>query len=367
MRLTPYRSASWLLGKVRLASRSRERFVLTSIAGVWTVYLALVALRIALITFPHRKLLLERHLVVAAVGAGLTWFLHLALQRFVSRAITVRIGASLLLAAVPAGILALVNYDVMFVFNPEALWSASFRAEVRLPEIAAQTITENYFLFAAWATLTNAFDSAMREADARGDAREAELRALRYQLEPHFMFNALNTISALVMAERPAEAERTIAALAEFMRETLATDATADVALERELRLQEIYLAIERVRFGDRLRVDVRPLGATRVALVPPLILQPVIENAVRHAVARVARPVTVSLWAFRKGDVLHLHVEDDGPGAAPDVAGTGVGLRNVAGRLAARFGGRAWCVYGARPGGGFQVEIALPFRTAAI
>lgn len=356
--------------------RVRERFVIPSIGGLWALYLVLVALRTSMVMLPHRAALLERHGVTAAIGAVLCWGLHLVLQCLGHRSVRVRIGAGLLLAAVPAALLALVNYNVMFVFDPQALWSDSFRAEASLPVIVTQTLTENYFLFATWATLATAFDAAVREADAWGHAalltataREAELRALRYQLDPHFMFNALNTISALVIAGDADGAERTIDALSRFLSETLAINAAEDVPLDRELALQRLYLDVEQVRFGDRLGVELISSPSARNALVPALLLQPLIENVIRHAVTRIAgRRVTLTVRATREDDLLRLVVEDDAPTAAIVAVdqGGGVGLRNVGARLAIRFGDQARFRHGARAGGGFRVDIALPFRTAS-
>ena len=350
-----------------------ERFVLISIAGLWALYVGFVTLRVLVISFPHKAALIERHGATALAGALLTWSLHLALRRLASRTLAFRLAAAVLIAFIPASVLAIINYNVMFVFDPAGLWSAHERQSVSLPVIAAQTMTENYLMFVTWATLTIAVQSASREQDAsrrmaisEAAAREAQLRALQYQLNPHFLFNALNTISALVLESDPRQAERVIAALSDFLRRTLATDPMHDVTLEDEIRLQRLYLDIEQVRFGARLEVQIDVPHRLRAALVPPLLLQPLTENVIRHAVARVSAPVTLNVRADADTGALRLVVEDDAPGTS-ETPGSGVGLRNVRSRLATRFGEQASCHAGPRPTGGYRVALTLPLRSSDI
>jgi LytS/YehU family sensor histidine kinase len=133
--------------------------------------------------------------------------------------------------------------------------------------------------------------------------------------------------------------------------------------LAEELRLQRLYLDIETVRFPERLNVSIVVLASLRTACVPGLILQPLIENAVKYGVARARRPVTISVTAAERDRKLILTIEDDGdPIEVDDVShGTGVGLANVRDRLAARFGDAASCLWGPIPGGGFRVELTMP------
>ena len=201
-----------------------------------------------------------------------------------------------------------------------------------------------------------------RAASYAAAARIAELRALRYQLDPHFPFNALNTISGLVLEEDIAGAESTIDALSCFLRTTLALDAGADIPLADELALQRLYLDIETVRYADRLRVQVDVPEALAAARIPALLLQPLVENSIRHAVSRSTAPVRLEIRAWSVGDTLHVVVEDDGSGGAT-LGGHGIGLRNIEQRLMLRFEGTARFTYGPRPGGGFRTEIALPLH----
>lgn len=243
--------------------------------------------------------------------------------------------------------------------------------EEKSPIVAiADQAANGYFFVVAWCALYLAlcYAAAVRGAEReaagfRAAAQAAELRALRYQVNPHFLFNTLNSLSSLVMTDKKEEAERMIMNLSTFFRTSLTGDPTEDVPLYEEIRLQRLYLDIEAVRFPDRLKVDVEVPDSLRTACVPGLILQPLVENAVKYGVSRARRPVTVRIRAREDSDGLILTVEDDGDpmGANDGNNGTGVGLRNVRDRLAARFGDQGRCRWGPLPGGGFCVTLFMP------
>lgn len=248
--------------------------------------------------------------------------------------------------------------------------------EEKTPIMAiADQAANGYFFFVAWAALYLALSyaaavrGAEREAaEFRAAAQSAELRALRYQVNPHFLFNTLNSLSSLVLTDKKEAAEQMILNLSTFFRTSLTTDPTEDVPLYEEIRLQRLYLDIEAVRFPDRLKVEVEVPDPLRTACVPGLILQPLVENAVKYGVSRARRPVTIRIRAREDSDGLVLSVEDDGdPMTENDrIAGTGVGLRNVRERLAARFGGDSRCRWGPLPDGGFSVTLFLPLNRNA-
>ncbi|MFN3388810.1 MAG: sensor histidine kinase, partial [Allosphingosinicella sp.] len=178
--------------------------------------------------------------------------------------------------------------------------------------------------------------------------------------------NTLNSLSSLVMARRPEEAETMIVNLSTFFRTSLALDPGEDVTLAQEIAFQRLYLAIETVRFPNRLRVVTDIPDDLAAARVPPLLLQPLVENAIKHGVARTAEPVTLTLSAREEDGNLVLTVENS-PGPAPsdrDGGGTGVGLANVCERLSARFGGAADCEAEPLPGGGYRVTLNMPLET---
>ena len=211
-----------------------------------------------------------------------------------------------------------------------------------------------------------------RERDLRASQLEtqlerARLETLQTQLQPHFLFNALNAIAMLVRRDRKHEAVDTIVGFSELLRYVLDEAGTLDVTLEEELAFVRRYLDIEKVRLGERLRthVDVDP-GAER-ALVPNLMLQPLVENAIKHAIA--VRPEGGTIWiTVRKAASLRIDVADDGPGLPRDFvlsASQGLGLRNLRQRLSMSFGDAGHVQLGQRPGGGTLVMIEIPVRTA--
>lgn len=172
----------------------------------------------------------------------------------------------------------------------------------------------------------------------------AQLSALRAQLQPHFLFNTLNAAVALARAGDAAGTARILVQLGELLRQLLRSDAPQEVPLRDELALLETYLDIQRVRFGDRLQVAWDVPDDVRDALVPQLVLQPLVENALQHGIARRSRAGRLDIAAARRGDQLHLTVCDDGPGVAPSfslAAATGVGLRNTRERLERLYGAR--------------------------
>jgi two-component system LytT family sensor kinase len=194
---------------------------------------------------------------------------------------------------------------------------------------------------------------------------QSELRALRAQLQPHFLFNTLNAISALAL-EDPLAARAMIARLSDLLRLTLEEAGAHEVPLSRELQFVECYLALQRVRFQDRLAVQMDVAHETLQATVPYLILQPLVENAFRHGLARKSGRRTLRLSSRREGEDLLLSVEDDGVGLASGPVVEGVGLGNTRARLRARFGDAARIALDPRPGGGARAEVRLPFVEAS-
>jgi two-component system, LytTR family, sensor kinase len=197
----------------------------------------------------------------------------------------------------------------------------------------------------------------------RAELAEARLEVLKRQLHPHFLFNTLNSISML-MFENVTLANRMLLRLSELLRAGLTTDSPHEVSLERELAFLDRYLEIERIRFGDRLTIDVDVDPATLGASVPNLLLQPLVENAIRYGVAAVDRPSKVGIYAERSGSELRLQVRDDGPGLARN-AKRGVGLSNTEARLRQLYGTEQRMELTTPSEGGVLVTIAIPFRAA--
>jgi two-component system LytT family sensor kinase len=205
-------------------------------------------------------------------------------------------------------------------------------------------------------------------AAARLETRlvEAHLQALHRQIHPHFLFNTLHAISALVHRD-PDRADAMIERLSDMLRVTLSTVGRQEVTVGQELEFLRAYLDIEQVHFGSRLRVTVDVDPAVLDALVPNLVLQPLAENALRHGLAPVAGGGSLRIEARRHGDDLMLRVTDDGRGLRdPAPGGHGVGLSNTRARLHALHPATATLTVEARPGGGVEVTVRLPFRVAA-
>jgi two-component system, LytTR family, sensor kinase len=200
-------------------------------------------------------------------------------------------------------------------------------------------------------------------ARLRTGAAEARLHALRGQLHPHFLFNALNTVSMLVREGRSAVALDVMAELGELLRALLRDAAGHEVSLAAELEFNRRYLELERARFGDRLTVSFDCDGALLGALVPHLVLQPLVENAVRHGVSRVAGPGAIRVSAERRGDLLALEVWNDGPAPAADA---GAGLRITRDRLEGLYG-RRQALSLAPAAGGVRARVTLPYHTAPL
>ncbi len=194
-------------------------------------------------------------------------------------------------------------------------------------------------------------------------AREAELRSLRAQIDPHFLFNALNSISSLTGTD-PATARAMCIELAEFLRETLRVGGAASIPLAEEVALAERYLAVERVRFGSRLRVEREITAEAGACEVPPLMLQPLVENAVKHGVAGLVDGGAVRIEARCGAGLLHLAVENPVDPSVPARPGEGMGLANVRERLAVLHAREARVEVKPRRGA-FRVELVLPASIA--
>ncbi len=208
-----------------------------------------------------------------------------------------------------------------------------------------------------------------RHAEARAAARDAELRALRYQLQPHFLFNTLNAVSGLVAEARNAEAQAMIARLGDFLRTTLDADASHEVVLAEELANAEGYLDIERARLGSRLRVKWRIGADVLRARVPTLLLQPLIENAIRHGIAPRRTPGLLEICIDRVEDRVRIRVENDTgdtPSSSEEPGGR-IGLRNLAERLRGLYPGDHALRAERGANGCFLVELDLPYRDDAL
>lgn len=405
----------------QIAPEDRPRLpavtVLASMAGLWLCYFLLTTVRAGIVGFEPQGEMLWRRGLVTLVGIGMTVLLWAILRLFDDRALWVKILAAVLVAipiSIPIAqsnqwIFAGIQRQVEENFGEER--GINLRRDeagnllVDIPPERFRDLTGlgvssdpvatgapasvlvapaptrldqwlqvvdialgRYFLLLAWASLyfamlagAQARAAERREERFRGAAKAAELRSLRYQVNPHFLFNTLNSLSALVMTGKAERAETMIQTISSFYRHSLADDPTGDVALADEFELQRQYLAIEAVRFPDRLRVTFDFPRELADARVPGMILQPLVENSVKYAVAPHKAPVTIRIAAREDYGRLAITVEDDGPGASQACEqGFGIGLANVRDRLQARFGNEAKVTSGPVEGG-YLTEIRIP------
>jgi two-component system LytT family sensor kinase len=258
------------------------------------------------------------------------------------------------------------------------LWVAAGRPALSVPWV--QGTLREYFTQLDWLVMTYLFLVGLahalayqRESESRAieaaqlEARlaQAKLQTLQHQIRPHFLFNTLNTIAGLVHAN-PDAADAMIAGLGDLLRVSLHGSSVQEVPLEQELEVLQKYLDIEQTRFGDRLRVLFRVDPATRQALVPNLILQPLAENAVRHGIAPNARAGWIEVRTELDGDQLVMQVRDSGNGLPPDrltAFNGGVGLGNTRARLEHLYPSAHQCLF-SNLSDGFSVTIRLPFRS---
>jgi len=198
-------------------------------------------------------------------------------------------------------------------------------------------------------------------------AQEAQLKMLRYQLNPHFLFNTLNAISTLILDKENRKANAAVTRLSEFLRYTLDQDPMKKVTLRQEIEALDLYLGTERLRFGDRLRLEYAIEAEALPALVPSLLLQPLLENSLKHAVSAREQGGLVRIEGRTRDGRLELSVIDDGPGlreGAPQGERRGVGLRNTRERLAVLYGENyRFAVLNSHPG--LRVDMALPLEVA--
>ena len=210
---------------------------------------------------------------------------------------------------------------------------------------------------------------ALRESRLEADLARAQLDALRLEIEPHFLFNTLNSIASLIRAESPDRALAMLLGLSDLMRSTLDTPGPT-TTLGAELAFVERYVALQRVRFMDRLSVTYAIEPACEGCEVPTLLLQPLVENAFRHGIARRAGACAIDISARLEAGRLHIRIRDDGAGlpAGFDLrAGAGVGLRNTQSRLERSYGTAAALAIGPRQGGGTDVDITLPVTFVSV
>ena len=383
--------------------------VLASIVGLWVCYFALTTLRGELVDLGFSQEAIFRRALASALGIVITIAFWSILRLFDRQRQWVKICAALLLS-LPVAVLIAQSNQLVFASMEERVFTRTVEQRgfhVRrgesgdllvdipiqnVPEITGtqsgadvatipaqqlqgttwQQLTEvaygRYFLLLAWCALylalltgEKARAAERREGAYRRAAKAAELRSLRYQVNPHFLFNTLNSLSALVLTGKTQAAEKMIQTISTFYRRSLADDPTSDVRLTDEIALQKLYLDIEAVRFPLRLNTEYNIPAELEDCLIPGMILQPLVENSVKHAIAPSSGQVTITLSAREEYGRLVVTVSDNGEANSDETRpGYGIGLANVRERLEARFGDEATLVSGPVPEG-YASHLRLP------
>lgn len=236
----------------------------------------------------------------------------------------------------------------------------------------------SYFLILGWSGLYFGLKFArmlqeeqQRSIKAESMAHEAQLRMLRYQLNPHFLFNTLNAISTLVLDKNTSRANEMVSKLSNFLRYSLDKDPMQKVDLDHEINTMKLYLEIEQVRFDDRLKVVIDVSEEASKALVPSLILQPLVENSIKYAIATRVDGGTITIEAKKYVGDLMLEVYDDGPGLdlkqGEEPQFSGVGIANTKERLAELYGDRHSCKFLPVLPHGLKIEIRIPFEKESV
>jgi signal transduction histidine kinase len=293
------------------------------------------------------------------------WPARLAL--FLGVGIVVAMGVEMLLAYLRSEFIFPLRRRVLFGFNPMIGVTRLFWLDDLMVYIAvlAASFARTYFLQYR-ARQEEALRLQAETAVLQAELSDARLGALQSQLNPHFLFNTLHAISSLVERD-PRGVRRMIARLSDLLRFTLERTDQQEVPLEQELAFLERYLEIMQIRFQGSLAVETDVDPSVRDALVPTLILQPLVENAVKHGVSKVDAAGRIGVSARREGDRLLLSVRDNGPGLdGNDATQAGLGLRNTRARLEQLYGAAQSLTLRGIPGGGLVAEVTLPYHTRA-
>ena len=385
-------------------------FAIRSILLFWLFYAATVLIRAFLGSDPWT--MVENKLVVVGIGILINGLIYLAISGLGGptniRRKAVIAGVSAAIGSLALGGLVVITEDWMRESKEEFRFQAregftvveqgnQIRIERTAQEPLVLTMPKVHeldpmkrvryaldiavtwlFFFIGWSAFyianqaqAEALGAQRRLADAESAAQAAQVRALRYQVNPHFLFNTLNSLSSLVMTGRTDRAETMLLALSTFFRTSLSLDPSADVSLAEEIDLQRLYLDIEMARFPDRLTVEIDVPPELEQARLPALLLQPIVENAIKYGVSKSRKAVLIRIEARHLDNhrmVLEIsnRLKHGGKDELPVATheGTGLGLANVCQRLEARWATRASCRFGPMASGGYKVSLTMPVET---
>lgn len=311
-------------------------------------------------------MLLVHTLLLTATGYSLTLLMGSLFRRLIKMT-----PIWTLVLSFAAVILASVTFSIIETWSVATFLKPEFKPE-GVAYLGALPL--NFALLAAWTSLyygINYFllleDQIRLRERLESQASSAQLAMLRYQLNPHFLFNTLNSISTLVLLKQTERANAMLARLSSFLRYTLANEPTAKVTLAQEVETLKLYLEIEKMRFEDRLRPYFRIEPETIGARLPSLLLQPLIENAIKYAVTPSENGADIWITAAREGQAVRIEVADNGDGDGAELAAspsTGVGLANIRDRLSQAYGASHRFQTRQNEKGGFSVILDIPLET---
>ncbi|WP_444895354.1 sensor histidine kinase [Microbulbifer sp. SSSA005] len=307
-------------------------------------------------------------IVATTAGVILSESMRLGFHRLWSKPPAMRLLGSLLLVVMAAVIWAAIKFT-------GSLWLYGHDGDEHPALLAIYWFTYSFLILMTWAALYYGIkyyrsSQAQQEKALRAEsmAHQAQLKMLRYQLNPHFLFNTLNAISTLILDNDGRTANNMVTRLSQFLRHSLDNDPMQKVTLAKEVEALMLYLDIEKVRFADRLGVNLDLQGESPQALVPSLLLQPLVENAIKYGISQLEWGGEIGIKSRVFAGELLLEVSDNGPGMSEEELrligkGYGVGIRNTCERLKALYGDDQRVRFRNRPEGGLSVNIRIPFE----
>jgi sensor histidine kinase YesM len=316
-------------------------------------------------------------LIASITGFSISLILSVVYRALINRRPLITWGVTSVVLAIAVGLYAFVDSWVISLYRSsnDAGFAQLFLGVFYLDLTLLGAWSAFYYAINFYIQVEEQNDQLIR---LEAQATSAQLAMLRYQLNPHFLFNTLNSISTLVLLKQTEPANAMLSRLSAFLRYTLINEPTGRVTVAQEVETLKLYLDIERMRFEERLATEFRIDDDTCEALMPSLLLQPLVENAIKYAVSPLEDGAQIIISAQLIGPVLRVSVSDTGPGLQPGTDpstlfgvtsatsdSTRVGLANIRDRLAQAYGVNQRFEIGERPGGGFMVVIELPFEAS--
>ncbi len=326
-------------------------------------------------------------LIASIAGFSISLILSVIYRALINRRPLITWGVTSVVLAAAVGLFAFIDSWVISLYRADS--------DSGFAQLFLGVFYLDLTLLGAWSALYYAINFYVQVEEQNdqlilleAQATSAQLAMLRYQLNPHFLFNTLNSISTLVLLKQTEPANAMLSRLSAFLRYTLINEPTGRVTVAQEVETLKLYLDIERMRFEERLSTDFRIDDDTRDALMPSLLLQPLVENAIKYAVSPLEDGAQIIICAQLIGPVLRVTVSDTGPGLQPGTDpstlfgvtssnsdttadstqdSTRVGLANIRDRLAQAYGENQRFEIGERPGGGFMVVIELPYEAREV